>query len=201
VPTSWFPAEPRALLETRTFGTLTAGGTLLLVSVNAMRGHRFATTLEGCMPSRRFRTSLADLERTTSCVAADPRENLCLVGVQSPRRASDQTLLGGGVGGQILLRPNWTRSSGVRSATPSTGDPDEFDAATGPDSFRGQGSNKKREYWFTGDEAGLADFVRDDVVVMNMVPLGFYSSDTQAGGNTTAPWFQVVKITRKGSCD
>jgi hypothetical protein len=99
------------------------------------------------------------------------------------------------------LRPNWTRSSGVRSATPSTGDPDEFDAATGPDSFRGQGSNKKREYWFTGDEAGLADFVSDDVVVMNIVSLGFYWSDTQAGGNTTAPWFQVVKITRKGSCD
>lgn len=85
----------------------------------------------------------------------------------------------------------------------------QFDAATGLDTFRGQASNKKRTYWysdgdnalFTGDESKLADFVEDDVVVMNVISMGSYSYDTQAGGNTTVPLFEVVKITRKGSCE
>lgn len=85
----------------------------------------------------------------------------------------------------------------------------QFDAATGPDTFRGQASNKEREYWysdgdnalFTGDEEQLADFVQDDVVVMNVTAAGSFSYDTQVGGNTTVPWFFVEKITRKGSCD
>lgn len=85
----------------------------------------------------------------------------------------------------------------------------QFDAATGADTFLGQASNKKREYWysdgdnvlFTGTESQLADFVQDDVVVMNVRSLGSFSYDTQIGGNTTVPWFSVDKITRKGSCD
>jgi hypothetical protein len=85
----------------------------------------------------------------------------------------------------------------------------QFDAATGDDTFRGQASNKRREYWysdgenalFTGDSGRLVDFVQDDVVVMNVMVLGSFSYDTQIGGNTTAPWFSIDKITRKGSCD
>lgn len=84
----------------------------------------------------------------------------------------------------------------------------QFDAATGDDSFRGEASNKKRTYWysdgdntmFTGNADQLADFVEDDVVVMNVMSLGSLSYDTQAGGNTTVPLFEVVKITHKGSC-
>ncbi len=85
----------------------------------------------------------------------------------------------------------------------------QFDAATGLDTFRGQGSNKKREYWyldgenalFTGDEGRLSDFVEGDMVYLKVTVLGSYSYDTQIGGNTTAPWFEVDKIARKGSCD
>jgi hypothetical protein len=84
----------------------------------------------------------------------------------------------------------------------------QFDAATGDDTFRGQGSNKRREYWFsdgdnamfTGTATQLNDIVTDDVVVMNVRSLGSYSYDTQIGGNTTVPRFQIDKITRKGSC-
>jgi hypothetical protein len=83
----------------------------------------------------------------------------------------------------------------------------QFDAATGPDSFRADASYHKEPYWyvgensyFNGSEKLLSDFVADDVVVMNVVGVGSYSYDTQAGGNTTAPLFLVVKITRKGSC-
>ena len=69
--------------------------------------------------------------------------------------------------------------------------------------------DKKLEYWYTdgenasflGDASRLGDFVEDDVVVMSVVGAGSYSYDTQAGGNTTAPQFEVVKITRKGSCE
>jgi hypothetical protein len=84
----------------------------------------------------------------------------------------------------------------------------QFDAATGDDTFRGQASNKNREYWytdgenalFTGSAARLDDVVTDDVVVMNVTSLGSFTYDTQIGGSTTVPWFEVKKITRKGSC-
>ena len=63
----------------------------------------------------------------------------------------------------------------------------QFDAATGADTFRGEALNRKAEYWyldtdnamFTGDEDRLADFVKDDVVSMNVVGAGSYSYDTQ----------------------
>ena len=82
----------------------------------------------------------------------------------------------------------------------------QFDAATGADSFRGQASNKKQAYWYTdgdnalfsGDEDQLADFVAGDIVSMNVVSAGSYSYDTQAGGNTTAPLFDVASIKRRG---
>ncbi len=36
---------------------------------------------------------------------------------------------------------------------------------------------------------------------MNVVSLGSYSYDTQAGGNTTVPLFDIRKIIARGSCD
>jgi hypothetical protein len=84
----------------------------------------------------------------------------------------------------------------------------QFDAATGTDSFRADASYKNLgDSWYTGDNSlfngttdQLSDFVTDDIVEMNVTSLGSYSYDTQAGGNTTVPLFQVDKITRKGSC-
>jgi hypothetical protein len=84
----------------------------------------------------------------------------------------------------------------------------QFDAATGAGSFLGNASFKRQTYWnlygestsFTGDEGLLTDFVEDDIVVMNVISTGSYSYDTQAGGNTTVPSFEVRKIVRKGSC-
>ncbi len=84
----------------------------------------------------------------------------------------------------------------------------QFDAATGLNLFRAEASYQKEAYWFsdgvnayfTGDEDQLADFVQDDVIVMGVTSLGSYSYDTQNGGNTTVPLFQVEKITRKGTC-
>ena len=85
----------------------------------------------------------------------------------------------------------------------------QFDAATGDDAFLAQTSYHREEYWwsdgenaaFTGNAAKLANFVEDDVVVMNVISAGSYTYDTQAGGNTSVPAFDVVKITRKGSCE
>jgi hypothetical protein len=86
----------------------------------------------------------------------------------------------------------------------------QFDAATGLDSFRGQASFRKESLYnwysnasnafFSGDATQLADFVSDDVVSMSVMSLGSFSYDTQNGGNTTVPLFQVVKIARVGSC-
>ena len=85
----------------------------------------------------------------------------------------------------------------------------QFDAATGPESFLTVASYRKETYWYTngeptffeGDASKLADFVEGDVVAMSVVSLGSYSYDTQVGGNTTVPLFDVVKIVRlKGSC-
>jgi hypothetical protein len=85
----------------------------------------------------------------------------------------------------------------------------QFDAATGTDTFRGDASYKKQEYWalygdnslFTGNQDRLSDFVTNDIVVMNVTSLGSFSYDTQIGGNTTVPLFQVDSIAHKGSCE
>ena len=85
----------------------------------------------------------------------------------------------------------------------------QFDAATGTDHFLANASNTKQEYWnlygenasFMGSESKLADFVEGDAVQMKVISTGSYSYDTQAGGNTTVPQFEVRKITHKGSCD
>lgn len=84
----------------------------------------------------------------------------------------------------------------------------QFDAATGADSFRAQAFFSKTTTWFTdgsnalfnGEKAVLAPFVKNDVVVMNVVVLGSYSYSTQSGGKTTVPNFAVITISNKGSC-
>lgn len=84
----------------------------------------------------------------------------------------------------------------------------QFDAATGIDSFRAEASYRNEDYWFTdgenslfsGDADRLAEFVADDVVFMNVVVLGSFTYDTQAGGSTTVPLFLGKVISRKGSC-
>ena len=84
----------------------------------------------------------------------------------------------------------------------------QFDAATGQGAFRAQAAYAKVAYWytdgqntfFTGDAAALAPFVANDVVAMNVISTGSYSYNTQSGGNTTVPSFQVDKITASGSC-
>jgi hypothetical protein len=54
--------------------------------------------------------------------------------------------------------------------------------------------------FFTGDAARLAPFVESDLVVVNVTGAGSYSYDTQSGGNTTVPLFEVHSIKRLGSC-
>jgi hypothetical protein len=84
----------------------------------------------------------------------------------------------------------------------------QFDAATGPDTFRAEASNKREQYWFldstnalfTGDESRLDDFVEDDVVWMNVVGGGSFEYETTLGGSMTVPVFVVISIKRKGSC-
>jgi hypothetical protein len=85
----------------------------------------------------------------------------------------------------------------------------QFDAATGDDSFLANTSWHKETYWalngenaaFSGTKKQLNPFVEGDIVSMNAVSLGSYSYDTQVGGNTTVPAFQVVSIkAEKGDC-
>lgn len=83
----------------------------------------------------------------------------------------------------------------------------QFDAATGPAAFLTDASYQRERYWFNGNpaffngaESALAPFVKDDIVFMSVIGAGSFSYDTQAGGNTTVPLFQVVHISRKGSC-
>ncbi len=85
----------------------------------------------------------------------------------------------------------------------------QFDAATGTGGFRAYASNKKVETWvldgvnavFTAPEKRLEDIVEGDLVSMKVIGAGSYSYDTQAGGNTTVPSFEVASISRKGSCE
>jgi len=45
------------------------------------------------------------------------------------------------------------------------------------------------------------DLSENDIILMKVVGTGAYSYDTEAGGNTTVPSFEVASISRKGSCD
>lgn len=85
----------------------------------------------------------------------------------------------------------------------------QFDSATGSESFRGDASYQREDYWalygensyFDGDAATLDDYVTDDVVIINVTVLGAYTYETTLGGNLTVPWFYVEKIAHKGSCE
>jgi hypothetical protein len=84
----------------------------------------------------------------------------------------------------------------------------QFDAATGEGAFLAQSSYAWLAYWHSegdqaylqGNAALLTDFVEDDVVSMTVISEGSFSFDTQAGGNTTVPQFEVTGITLEGSC-
>lgn len=80
----------------------------------------------------------------------------------------------------------------------------QFDAATGTDSFLAQVANRNTMSYgffdgenalFTGDEADFANLVEDDLFIATVSVAGSESYDTQIGGNTTVPSFEVLKIT------
>ncbi|MCS5718591.1 DUF2510 domain-containing protein [Herbiconiux sp. CPCC 205763] len=80
----------------------------------------------------------------------------------------------------------------------------QFDSATGPCQFRASTSGTQKEYSYEYDQntliyAGdsetscplLDATVQGDIVKMYVTVMGSYSYDTQIGGNTTVPLFQV----------
>jgi hypothetical protein len=83
----------------------------------------------------------------------------------------------------------------------------QFDSATGTDSFRGQASYRKQEFWYTdgdnsffsGDSNQLAQYVEGDIVEIMSTMLGSYTYDTTIGGSETVPLFNVDSIQPKGS--
>lgn len=86
----------------------------------------------------------------------------------------------------------------------------QFDAATGTDGFRANTGPKRLpiEYGMTsysensvltGSARFLKDVVQGDVFCANVTVLGAYSYDTQIGGSTTCPSFQVGSIAVYGS--
>jgi hypothetical protein len=88
----------------------------------------------------------------------------------------------------------------------------QFDAATGTDTFRANVGPKKlrKSYGYvnypqnsmlSGTESRLEKYVQGDLFIAKVRVLGSYSYDTQAGGNTTVPSFQVDSISRYGSTD
>lgn len=90
------------------------------------------------------------------------------------------------------------------------GEVTQFDAATGLATFRANTGATKRpiEYKMTdygqntmlnGEQSVLADLVQGDCFSAKVIVKGSYSYDTQAGGNTTVPSFEVVSIGRYGS--
>jgi hypothetical protein len=83
----------------------------------------------------------------------------------------------------------------------------QFDAATGPASFRANASWQNEQYsfagdnaWFEGSASLLNDVVKDDELQMRVTVTGAYSYSTQIGGQTTVPAFQVVGIDLKERC-
>jgi len=88
----------------------------------------------------------------------------------------------------------------------------QFDSATGVDTFRADLGYKKlrpsygyvnypQNAMLNGTESRLAKYVQGDLFTAKVTVLGSYSYDTQSGGNTTVPSFQVDSISRYGSVD
>lgn len=87
----------------------------------------------------------------------------------------------------------------------------QFDAATGSNGFRADtGATKlKADDWYefdqnsvlTGDESVLAEVVQDDLFQANVIVAGSYTYDTQIGGSTTVPAFEIQEISVYGSRD
>lgn len=86
----------------------------------------------------------------------------------------------------------------------------QFDAATGTDTFRADTGPKKlrisygyvdypQNSFLTGTESQLKKVVEGDCFKAKVTVFGSYSYDTQAGGNTTVPLFQVDSVSVYGS--
>lgn len=81
----------------------------------------------------------------------------------------------------------------------------QFDAATGPDAFladtahadtRSYGFFDGNSAFFMGEISALEKLVEEDVFTATVEGNGSLSYDTQVGGNTTVPLFDVIKINR-----
>lgn len=88
----------------------------------------------------------------------------------------------------------------------------QFDAATGTDTFRANTGSKKlkisygfvdypQNSFLTGAESRLKKLVEGDCFKAKVTVLGSFSYDTQAGGSTTVPLFQVDAVSVYGSTD
>lgn len=92
------------------------------------------------------------------------------------------------------------------------GEVTQFDAATGTDTFRADTGPKKlritygfvdysQNSFLSGSESKLKKLVEGDCFKAKVTVLGSYSYDTQSGGNTTVPLFQVNSVSVYGSTD
>ncbi|MFZ0530933.1 MAG: hypothetical protein WAL91_10385, partial [Propionicimonas sp.] len=92
------------------------------------------------------------------------------------------------------------------------GEVTQFDAATGTDTFRADTGPKKlrisygyvdypQNSFLSGTESKLKKLVQGDCFKAKVTVLGSFSYDTQAGGNTTVPLFEVNAISVYGSTD
>jgi len=88
----------------------------------------------------------------------------------------------------------------------------QFDAATGTDAFRANTGPQKLRITYgyvdysqnsvmNGTDSELTKLVEGDCFEAKVTVLGSYSYDTQVGGNTTVPLFQVDSISVYGSTD
>ncbi|MEV6417219.1 hypothetical protein [Kribbella sp. NPDC051718] len=87
----------------------------------------------------------------------------------------------------------------------------QFDAATGEDGFRADADSRRHsesyeypENTVFQQETGstkLDDVVEGDFFTAKVLVLGSYSYDTQIGGNTTVPSFEVVSVSVTGHED
>jgi hypothetical protein len=82
----------------------------------------------------------------------------------------------------------------------------KLEPATATPGFRAQASNREKTDWaadgklavFTAAKTALADVAKDDVVSLKVVGRG--SSPVGQGGGSPMPVFEVIEITKVGTC-
>jgi hypothetical protein len=136
-------------------------------------------------------------------VTAGPTTAASITPAASPSAAQGNfAILTGNGWAKVVAAPDMYAGDGLQLWGCIT----KLEPAMAPPGFRAQASNREKADWsadgkpalFTATKAALADYAKDDVVSLRVVGRG--ATPVGQGGGSPMPVFEVVEISKAGSC-